>query len=142
MKTVPVPNSRRHVLLGLLVSTTLAGPISSVTWAIRCAVAAEDGPGGRLLKLINEVRTYEGLETLRSDSQLAAAAQSHSEDMAAEDFFDHTGPNGIDIDARLARAGYAYKVVAENIAAGSAAPERTMQDWMKSDPHRIFLGHA
>ena len=144
MKFVAIRKSRRHFVLGLLASYALARAILPLPVAFRGANAAEDGSGERLLRLINQLRVGEGLVPLRPDSKLAAAAQSHAEDMAAADFFDHTGPSGTDIDARLARAGYAYRVVAENIAAGSPAPERTVQDWMRSGPHRknILLPEA
>ena len=139
MNLVPVSQCRRHFLLGLLASTCLTGAILPGTVALRRADAAEDGPGGRLLRLINALRVDEGRAPLRLDSQLVEAAQRHSEDMATGDFFDHTSSNGVDIDARLTRAGYTYKVVAENIAAGSAVPEKTLQDWMRSGPPTAII---
>ncbi len=100
---------------------------------------ADGGPVWRIFDLINDLRAREGLELLRWDEQLDTVAQVHAEDMAANDFFDHKNPDGTDIDARMAAAGYTYKVVAENIAAGTADPEKAVRSWLESEPHKNTL---
>ncbi|PSN19309.1 hypothetical protein C7271_07925, partial [filamentous cyanobacterium CCP5] len=47
-----------------------------------------------VLDLTNAERARYGLPPLTLDSQLNQAAQSHSEDMALNDFFGHIGSNG------------------------------------------------
>ena len=56
--------------------------------------------------------------------------------MAARGYFDHTTPDGVTFDARITRAGYAWSLVAENIAAGQRDPAAVMASWMGSDGHR------
>ena len=110
-----------------------------IPWSSVTRRAGAEDRVGQVLTLINRLRVDNGLEPLRQDVRLSEAAQGHVEEMAGQDFFDHIGPNGADIDARLARVGYAYKVVAENIAAGSSVPEKTVQGWMDSERHRANI---
>ena len=67
---------------------------------------------------------------------LRCAARVHSEDMADRGFFDHVNPDGDDPFDRMMKAGYAImKTAGENIAAGNATAEATMEQWMNSDGH-------
>ncbi len=72
-----------------------------------------------LISDVNIVRIRHGIPTLRTDSRLTEVALSHAENMAARRFFGHTGPDGVDLPARLARAGLQWTVAAENIALDS-----------------------
>jgi uncharacterized protein YkwD len=56
--------------------------------------------------------------------------------MAQNDFFSHTGSDGSSFTDRLIRAGYTFSAAAENIAAGTTTPERTVDGWMNSEGHR------
>ncbi len=113
--------------------------------ALVFAIAAPAGPASaadpfsRMLARINHHRARHDLPPVAPDRLLARAAQSHAEDMAAGDFFAHRGSDGSDLAVRLGRAGYAWWVAAENIAAGIGAPEKTVDGWMKSDGHRHNL---
>ncbi len=55
---------------------------------------------------INEQRRTNGLSALQWDSDLAAIALSHSQDMAARNYFDHVSPDGKDFKARYEEYGY------------------------------------
>jgi uncharacterized protein YkwD len=90
----------------------------------------------QMLDLTNAVRQASGCPPLRLSPQLNEAAMRHSEDMAANDHFDHAGTDGSSHIARAAEAGYPGRYVGENIAAGNATPEDTLAQWMDSDSHR------
>ncbi len=97
---------------------------------------AEDGPAERMLVQLNAIRDANGLARLVLDAQLGRAAQVLATDMARTGTLDHRASDGSDLKLRLSRAGYGYRVAAENIAYGIAAPEVTVERWMTSDGHR------
>ncbi len=95
----------------------------------------------QVLALVNNQRQQAGLKPVRLNSSLSAAAQSHSEDMALNDFFGHGGSSGSKVDDRVLAAGYNYALVGENIAAGFSTPESVVQAWMESPSHRQNILH-
>ena len=73
---------------------------------------------------------------VRWDGQLQNAATAHSTDMATNNFFDHLSPtNGTRIGARASAAGYNYRTVGENIAAGYTNVNDVMAGWIASPSH-------
>lgn len=86
--------------------------------------------------LVNAQRQAAGCSPLRVSSQLTAAAQKHSDDMAEEHFFSHTNPNGAGPGSRISAAGYHWEAYGENIARGQATPAAVMDAWMRSAGHR------
>ena len=54
---------------------------------------------------------------------LGQAALAHSADMAERHYFDHVQPDGSVPADRATRAGYAWRVVGENIASGQRTPQ-------------------
>jgi len=91
----------------------------------------------RILTLANAERMQYGLEPLIWSDSLARAASSHSRDMARNDFVCHTGSDGATPGVRAVREGVTGMVfIAENIAAGTRTPERTIEAWMGSEKHR------
>ena len=73
--------------------------------------------------------------TLVWNAQLAAAAEQHSRAMAEQAFFDHVGRDGRRVAQRADAAGYRWRTIGENLAAG----HRTLQDavggWLRSEGH-------
>jgi uncharacterized protein YkwD len=69
--------------------------------------------------------------------ELKTAARTHSIDMANNDFFDHTGSNGLSPGDRATQAGYAWSAISENIAAGLSlsSVSAVMQAWIDSPGH-------
>ncbi|MHA7959258.1 CAP domain-containing protein [Streptomyces sp. L500] len=86
--------------------------------------------------LVNAQRQAAGCSPLRVSSQLTAAAQKHSDDMAEEHFFSHTNPDGAGPGSRISAAGYHWEAYGENIARGQATPAAVMDAWMRSAGHR------
>lgn len=90
----------------------------------------------KVLDLTNGHRRQAGLAPLRLNEKLSSAAQAHSESMAEDDFFSHTGRDGSSPFDRIRSNGYQYKTAAENIAAGYSTPESVVNAWMDSPGHR------
>lgn len=69
------------------------------------------------------------------NSSLNTAATNHSNDMAKNNFFSHTGSNGSSFFDREYAAGFRGQPRGEAIAAGTYTPEDTLNLWMNSPPH-------
>jgi len=104
-----------------------------------CSPAGNAGYETQVINLINQERTDRGLSALSENSSLRAAARRHSEDMACNDFFSHTGSDGSTLSSRILAAGYNYSWAAENIAASSScsfSASSVVSMWMNSSGHR------
>lgn len=66
---------------------------------------------------------------------LTQAAERHSQDMVAHNFFAHTGSDGSTLALRVDATGYAWRGLGENIAAGYPSIDAVMTGWMASDGH-------
>jgi uncharacterized protein YkwD len=96
--------------------------------------------------LINEQRTSRGLAAVRPNGDLRQAAQSHSDEMVDEGYFEHTSPAGVTFINRIQDTGYTRGarswVVGENLVWGSGSlstPQALVTAWMNSPPHRENL---
>ena len=97
-----------------------------------------------MLSQINEARSlarqcgdqqYEAVELLAWSCKLEAAAKSHSQDMAKNDYFSHTGPDGAGIEQRVGNQDYVWQAVGENIAAGHTSVSAVVEGWLDSPGH-------
>jgi uncharacterized protein YkwD len=118
-------------------------------------VLAAGAPAGRttperglqvsLLARVNELRRARGLQPVRLDPRLTAAALAHSQQMAAQGYFDHASSNGTPFWRRIAQyyppRPRAIWVVGENLlwVTGSASAGAALRSWMNSPPHRQIL---
>ncbi|MEG4215440.1 CAP domain-containing protein [Microcoleus sp. Pol14C6] len=93
----------------------------------------------RVLELTNLERSKLGLSPLTLNTQLLNAAENHSQNMALQDFFSHTGKDGSSLGSRISATGYQFSTAAENIAAGSSTPEQVVSSWMNSSGHRANI---
>lgn len=98
----------------------------------------------RLLVHVNELRSesrncgsrhFPAAQALRLSAPLQEAAREHARDMAANGFLDHSGSDGSGPSDRVTRAGYDWKRVAENIAAGQTHAEDVAATWLRSAGH-------
>jgi uncharacterized protein YkwD len=110
------------------------------------APAAEDAAAvsARVLQLTNEARTrprrcggktFAAVSPLGSASMLDKAALGHAQDMATHNYFAHTGRDGSTPAQRATRAGYRWRAIGENIAAGPATAEIVVRGWLDSPEH-------
>jgi len=98
-----------------------------------CQSSENGGYVQELANLINAARKDAKLPAFKWNSQLAAAAQGHSLDMACNNFLNHTGSDGSWIGDRLAAKGYSTYNYGEIIAIGS--PQDAMAQWRNSPSH-------
>jgi uncharacterized protein YkwD len=89
---------------------------------------------------INRFRAENHLAPLAVTKDLSQVARSHSQDMAARDYFDHVSPDGDNVRKRVTRGGITnWDRLAENIAMnyGHMDPAWVaVRGWMESPPHR------
>jgi uncharacterized protein YkwD len=99
-----------------------------------CDYSFNDGYVQQVISLINQARTSANLSALTVNSQLASAAQTHSLDMACNNFNSHTGSDGSSIGDRLLRAGYPANTYYVEIL-GFGTPQDAMSQWQGDAVH-------
>ena len=97
------------------------------------------GVTGQFLSLVNSERAKAGCGAVRSNSALQRAAQGHSADMAAKNYFSHTSKDGRTFADRIRAAGYGGGTIGENIAAGQSTASAVMRSWLASSGHRANI---
>ncbi|MEH6378639.1 CAP domain-containing protein [Streptomyces sp. KLMMK] len=120
-----------------------AAPSGDTYWT--AVWAAPMSPGGlarlaaEVTALTNAERAAAGLRPLAADPRLAAAAQAHSDDMVARDFYAHTSPEGSEPWDRARAAGCPHPGIGENIACGQRSAAEVVRGWMNSPGHRANI---
>lgn len=66
---------------------------------------------------------------------LVRAAAGHTRDMAQRRYFAHARPGGPTLQQRIDDAGYPWRAIGENIAAGPDSVAAAIEGWQRSDPH-------
>jgi uncharacterized protein YkwD len=98
----------------------------------------------RILALVNAARAqprrcgdqaFPAVPALMPQSLLTELAAGHAADMARHNYFSHTARDGSTVDVRANRAGYRWRAIGENIAAGQMTPELAVQGWLNSPGH-------
>jgi uncharacterized protein YkwD len=129
------------------------------TWIVMAAraeqpFAALQDPAAvaaRVVELVNAARaeprrcgrqSFEAAPPLAPAAQLEAAASVHSLDMAARGSLAHEGSDGSAVGERVARTGYAWRGVGENIAAGQRDADAAVAAWLSSPGHCATLMDA
>lgn len=93
----------------------------------------------KVVELTNQEREKYGLAPLKFDEKLAEVARKKSQDMADQDYFDHTSPTyGSPFDM-MEQFAISYQTAGENIARGQFTPEEVVQAWMDSEGHRANI---
>ena len=76
------------------------------------------------------------------NDQLTLAAEGHSQDMAAKNYFSHTSADGRTLADRVNATGYTWSSLGENIAAGYPGINAVMDAWIASPGHCANLMNA
>lgn len=108
-------------------------------WARPFSPAGLERTAREVIALTNTERGAHGLPPLSPDTPLTAAAQGHSADMVARDFYAHTSPEGRQPWDRAAAAGSHRRTIGENIACGQRSPAEVVLGWMNSPGHRANI---
>ena len=105
-----------------------------------------------MLSLVNTLRADRGIAPVALNTELNLAAYDHSDDMARNNYFSHTGLNGSTFSQRAIAAGYTGSPRGENIAAGNSLVANTFNQWVNSSGHlnnmlnssvdEMGIGHA
>lgn len=122
--------------------TARVTPSATPARPARTQPAPQPAPVGtvaQVIALVNKERSAAGCGPVSEDAQLDKAAQGHSDDMAARNFFDHTNPDGAGPGERVTAAGYRWSTYGENIARGQQTPQAVMDSWMHSPGHRANI---
>ena len=90
----------------------------------------------QLVELINAQRARSGCTALRIDPRLHKAAQGHSDDMVARNYFDHADQQGGHADSRMTAAGYRWSMWGENLDRDTGSPATVLRDWMDGAIHQ------
>ena len=119
---------------GATLATALA---LSAAPAAGCAVPGDlRALRSAVLSGYNLERARSGLSALRPSLPLEEAAQAHACDLARRQQISHRSGLFGTLPRRLRRAGYAYSMANENLAAGQTGPAQAMRGWMASPAHR------
>ena len=76
------------------------------------------------------------------NDKLTLAAEGHSQDMAAKNYFSHTSADGRTLGDRVNATGYSWSSLGENIAAGYPTINAVMEGCIASPGHCANLMHA
>jgi uncharacterized protein YkwD len=114
---------------------TTTGTTAGAATAPACGDAEEVA----FLGLINDYRAANGLAPLAMSPTLTTAARNHSQDMATQNYFDHTSLNGSTFSQRIAAAGYPGGTTAENIFAGDQTAAGAFEWWRNSPGHNANM---
>lgn len=98
--------------------------------------SVEIGEEQMIFDLTNIMRVRFNLPTLTWDNTVAEIALSHSKDMEANGYFDHTSPTYGDLGQRLQREDISYSISGENIIANYIDAMAAVEGWMNSEGHR------
>ena len=124
------------------------------TWLVLAAPFAPPGAAqagdvqaqvqAQVLALVNEARarprrcgseSFGAARPLRFNAALQGVSAAHAADMARHSYFEHTGRDGSRVSDRASRAGYPWRAIGENIAAGQTTADIAVQGWLKSPGH-------
>lgn len=154
MKNSVVNRLIKRPYVGALVSLLLAPLMgASHVWAIEASHQEDDtrqkaceltDQKQKMLSQINDARGEErqcgnqhfaAVAPLSWSCELEAAAASHSQDMAENNYFSHTTPDGVGIQQRVSNQDYEWQAVGENIAAGHTSVSAVVDGWLDSPGH-------
>ena len=92
-----------------------------------------------VIRLVNEIRVKNGLNTLTADWELSRVARYKSQDMKDNNYFSHNSPVYGSPFNMIKNFGISYKSAAENIAKGQKTPQAVVNAWMNSSGHRANI---
>lgn len=97
---------------------------------------AKDISVSKLFEYTNEQRINNGLKPLTYNQKLATAAGSKAQNMFANNYWAHFGPNGETPWQFITASGYRYESAGENLAKNFLYSKNVVSAWMNSPTHR------
>lgn len=95
-----------------------------------------------VIRLTNEQRAANGLNSLNENSTLDAAALAKGNDMLAKGYWAHFAPDGTSPWSFFLSFGYKYKYAGENLARDFQDAPSAVNAWMNSPSHRENILNA
>ena len=95
-----------------------------------------------VIRLVNEIRTQNGLKVLTANWELSRVARYKSQDMVDNRYFSHTSPTYGSPFQMIKAFGLSYRTAGENIAYGQSTPRAVVNAWMNSSGHRANILNA
>ena len=92
-----------------------------------------------VVRLVNDIRSKNGLSPLTLDWELSRVARYKSQDMKDKGYFSHTSPTYGSPFTMMKSFGISYRTAGENIAKGYSTPEAVVNGWMNSPGHRANI---
>lgn len=92
-----------------------------------------------VIRLVNEIRTENGLKSLTANWELSRIARYKSEDMSDNRYFSHTSPTYGTPFQMIQAFGLSFRSAGENIAYGQRTPAAVVNAWMNSSGHRANI---
>lgn len=108
------------------------------------AEASDVATAYRILQLVNDARSANGLPALVLDARLVDAAARHAADQADRQTMTHFGGDQSSAGGRITAAGVTTAWWGENVAYGYGTAEGVVDAWMDSTGHRemVLSPHA
>lgn len=120
-------------------STVSTGSSGAGLATVSCVTQGNADFVTQTVTLINAARAAQSLPALTVNDKLTLSAQSHSADMACNNFLNHIGWNGSTPEFRIAAAGYVASITRENIYAQppqyGGNPQAAMDFWKGDTSH-------
>ncbi len=92
-----------------------------------------------VVRLVNVQRSRRGLQTLKSNWEIARVAGYKSQDMINKRYFSHISPTFGSPFKMMESFGIRFSAAGENIAYGQKTPASVMNSWMNSPGHRANI---
>ena len=105
----------------------------------RITARDEDQIQFRMLDAVNALRAASGASRVALNSELNAAAATHSRDMSVQNRPWHFGSDGSSPLDRVARVGYQGELVGENISETYETELETLAAWMEQPDTRDVI---
>lgn len=125
--------------VGLLVKGIVVLAVLAVPLGAFMAEDALEAQAAQIVSLTNDLRVQQGAQPLAVSRALSSSSHGKARDMAGNQYFNHSGPDGQRLTSWIRRAGYDYEVVGENLAMGFFSAEQVVGAWTKSGTHYANL---
>jgi len=121
--------------IGLQQTATASAELRCPTQVIIKEVATE---------LVNKIRRngkqcgkrfFDPVEEVNWSNAIQRATTEHSQSMANNNYFSHTGDDGSTAGERLYESAYNWVSYGENVAAGTRSVKQTIENWLMSPAH-------
>jgi hypothetical protein len=98
-----------------------------------------DISGNLIVEMTNQTRAKEGLNTLKVNPELSAAAAAKANDMIKNGYFAHFSPTNVSPWFWIKQNGYNYKYAGENLAMNFSETDQVINGWLNSPSHKANL---